>query len=160
MRTPPSQAPPRARTDKLIIRELPDEVLVYDLERDKAHCLNQTAALIWRNCDGHTTAGELARKLARAISPPPDEQMIWFALKQLGNDHLLVEPVILPVQMQGLTRRQMIRALGLTAAVALPLVTTIVAPTPAQAHTCIGSGGPCAQSSDCCSGLCNGGTCA
>ena len=30
---------PQARTDNLVIRELDDETLVYDMERDEAHCL-------------------------------------------------------------------------------------------------------------------------
>ena len=39
---------PRARTSELIVKELPDETLVYDLANDKAHCLNHTAALVWK----------------------------------------------------------------------------------------------------------------
>ncbi len=34
--------PPSARRKDLIIEELPDEVLVYDLNTDRAHCLNKT----------------------------------------------------------------------------------------------------------------------
>ncbi len=29
-----------SRRDELVVRELPDEVLVYDLRQHKAHCLN------------------------------------------------------------------------------------------------------------------------
>ncbi|HJZ82776.1 MAG TPA: PqqD family peptide modification chaperone [Pyrinomonadaceae bacterium] len=50
---------PRARSENLVIRELDDETLVYDMERDEAHCLNQTAALVWQRCDGRTTATRL-----------------------------------------------------------------------------------------------------
>ena len=39
---------PRAHTDGLVIKELPNETLVYDLKTDEAHCLNQTAALVWK----------------------------------------------------------------------------------------------------------------
>jgi hypothetical protein len=39
---------PRARRDELVVEELDDETLVYDLERHKARCLNHTAALVWR----------------------------------------------------------------------------------------------------------------
>ena len=38
---------PKARQEQLTVRELPDETVVYDLARHKAHCLNPTAALIW-----------------------------------------------------------------------------------------------------------------
>ena len=43
---------PLARKEGLVIQELPVEVLVYDLDRDKAHCLNETAAMVWRKCNG------------------------------------------------------------------------------------------------------------
>jgi hypothetical protein len=150
-----------ARADRLIVRELPDELLIYDLDREKAHCLNRAAALVWQNCDGRASVAELARRLARETSAPVDEQLVWFALKQLDRDHLLVDGVALPAQVSGVTRRQMIRALGISAAVALPLVTTILAPTPAQASTCGGTGAPCTGSEQCCPGsLCVNGHCA
>ena len=38
---------PRARQDELVVEELQDETLVYDLKRHKARCLNRTAALVW-----------------------------------------------------------------------------------------------------------------
>ncbi len=34
----------------LVMKEMPDEVLLYDLKQHKAHCLNQAAALVWRYC--------------------------------------------------------------------------------------------------------------
>ena len=58
---------PLSRTDNLVIRELDDETLVYDMERDEAHCLNQTAALVWQQCDGKTTAAQAARILENQV---------------------------------------------------------------------------------------------
>ncbi len=43
---------PIARKEGLVIQEMPEEVLVYDLDTNKAHCLNQTAAFVWKSCDG------------------------------------------------------------------------------------------------------------
>jgi hypothetical protein len=43
---------PEARKDGLVIQDLPEEILVYDLNTNKAHCLNQTAAYVWQACDG------------------------------------------------------------------------------------------------------------
>jgi len=54
---------PLARQDRLVVQELSEEVLVYDLDRHRAHCLNRTAALIWRHCDGSTSVAEMARRL-------------------------------------------------------------------------------------------------
>ena len=39
---------PVARKSGLVVQEMPDEVLVYDLNSNKAHCLNQTAASVWK----------------------------------------------------------------------------------------------------------------
>ena len=36
---------PEARQDGLVIEELLEEILVYDLKRHRAYCLNRTAAL-------------------------------------------------------------------------------------------------------------------
>jgi hypothetical protein len=149
---------PKARRDKLVVQELPDEVLVYDLERDKAHCLNQTAVLVWKNCDGQSDAAKIARRLGEQLKTPVDERMVWFALEQLGRDRLLEQVIVPPAAMSGMTRRQMVRTLGLAAVVAVPLVTSIVAPAPAQAATCQPPGTSCGTSAQCCSGLCNPGS--
>ena len=63
---------PKARQEQLIVKELPDELLIYDLKRDKAHCLNETAALVWKNCDGHKTVDQLRELMEdNAGSPVP-----------------------------------------------------------------------------------------
>jgi len=155
---------PRARTEGLVIQELPDEVLVYDRDNDKAHCLNQTAALVWKYCDGKTTVSNMAQLLERDLKTESvDENVVWYALDQLGKDHLLEETVVPPALLAGMSRREMVRVLGVAAVVAVPLVTSIIAPTPAQAATCTPSGGACTPGPGnlCCSGVCNpGNTCA
>ena len=61
---------PRARQDELIVEELQDETLVYDLERHKARCLNPAAALVWRHCDGQTSVAEVAALLEEQSATP------------------------------------------------------------------------------------------
>lgn len=151
---------PLARTEGLVIQELPDEVLVYDRQRDKAHCLNQTAALVWKNCDGKTTVTNIAKRLERELKTTVDENVVWYALNQLSKDNLLVENVAPPALLAGMSRREMVRVLGVAAVVAVPLVTSIVAPTPAQAATCLPTGSSCSSSAQCCSGLCSASVCA
>jgi hypothetical protein len=145
---------PRARKDGLIVQNLPDETLVYDLERDRAHCLNETAAFVWRHCDGQLSAKEIARALTNRIKHPVDEKLVWLALEQLKSNHLLADAPAPPPAFASLNRRDLVRALGLSAAIAIPVVASIVAPMPAQAATgCIGNGGNCAGNpSGCCSG--------
>src|SRR5437870_6843105 len=150
--------PPCARREGLVVRELPNEVLIYDRDRDKAHCLNQTAALVWKYCDGKTTVPTIARQLERDLETKPiDERVVWYALSQLSKDHLLEDSVVPPAMLSGMTRREMVRALGVAAVIAVPLVTSIVAPTPAQASTCLPTGSGCASGSQCCSGVCSSG---
>ena len=151
---------PRARTEGLVVRELAEEVLVYDLERHKAVCLNRTAALVWGRCDGRTGVAGLTRALGEELQRPVPEEVVWLALEQLGRGRLLCERVKRPADAGAMTRRELMRRLGLAAAFALPVVTAIVAPTPAQAASCSPTGGPCTTSAECCGGApCVGNVC-
>lgn len=157
---PKAETNPLARREGLVIRELADEVLVYDLDRDRAHCLNQTAALVWQRCDGRTSTGEIARALGKGASAPVDEKLVWLALDQLADNDLLKRRLVTPPSLAGINRRQMVRALGLAAVVAVPLVTSIVAPTAVQAATCFAAGHACASGPQCCSTICTANVCA
>ena len=126
---------PRARDEGLVIEELPDEVLVYDLKRDKAHCLNPMAALVWRHCDGETSVAEMVRLLQAELKTPVDEELVWFALDQLEKSFLLQERQTRRLRGR-LSRRELVRRLGLTAGVTLPLITSILAPTVVEAASC------------------------
>jgi hypothetical protein len=85
-----------------------------------------------------------------------DENVVWLALKQLEKAHLLGEASP-RVGNSGISRRELIRTLGWSAAVGLPLVTSVLAPTRAQAASCIlaGGGAPCTATTNCCSGVGN-----
>jgi hypothetical protein len=160
MRERTAQAKPKARTEGVVVRELAEEVLVYDLDTHKAVCLNSTAAEVWRLCDGRRTADDIRRTLEKSADGPVPEEFVWLALEQLGRDRLLDARVQRPAQLVGITRREMIRRVGLTAAIAVPVIASIVAPTPADAASCLPQGAACQESAQCCSGLnCIGNTC-
>ena len=149
---------PKARKEKLIVKELADETLVYDLENDRAHCLNQTAASVWKHCDGTTTVGEIAASLSGGATTEPNENVVWLALDQLEEFQLLSHSVAKPMRLAGISRRQLMRTLGV-AAVALPVIVSIVAPTPAAAVSCVNPGGrapgvACGSPNQCCSNVC------
>ena len=127
---------PAARKEGLVVKELPEEVLVYDLERHKAHCLNQPAAKIWKLCDGRRTLPEIARKLSDELGVPVDEEVVMFALEQLGTARLLEERIMRPRVNPPISRREVIKRLGQAAAVAVPLVTSLLAPTAQAAVSC------------------------
>ena len=154
---------PQARRTGLIIQEVDGEILIYDQNTNKAHCLNQTAAKVWKYCDGETTLIEACEALSCDLDTAVDEKLVWYAVDQFSKDNLLEKGIEQPAFIiAGMNRRQMVRTLGLAAVIAVPLVTSIVAPTPAQAATCVSPGQPCGTSAQCCSGLCTGpgGTCA
>src|SRR5205085_7853769 len=148
-----SSREPRARTEGLVVEELPHEVLVYDTERHKAHCLNPTAALVWKHCDGRATVQEIARLLAKTLDASVDEDVVWCALNQLEKDHLLEEKIAWPADVERISRRTLVRRLGM-AVVLLPVITTIAAPTAVFASSnCAPPLGNCSVL-PCCSGTC------
>jgi hypothetical protein len=152
---------PLASSDGLVVKELSGEILVYDLERHRAHCLNSAAARVWKLCDGRTDVAEMKTSLTLHEDETVNGELIWLALAQLKKANLLVsDSQPSPTETRSVSRREMVRKLGAGAALALPLVTSLLAPTPAQAASCLPSGSPCGSSAECCSGVCAGSTCA
>ena len=153
-------ARPKARSVGVVVRELDEEVLVYDLDTHRAVCLNGAAASVWRLCDGRRTPEEIRRALAKANASAVPAEFVWLALEQLGRDGLLDARLpARPQALAGLSRREMMRRVGLAAAVALPAVASIVAPTPAQAASCLPTGAPCNDGAECCSSVCTSNQC-
>ena len=158
------QACPRARAKRLLTCEVADELLVYDLDRYKAHCLNSTATLVWRQCDGRTSVPEITRALNSAYGVTIDNDVVWFALEQLERANLIHIHVTDARQTGSatLTRRELIKRAGAAGAAVLPLVSSIVAPTAVEAASCGGPGAACAPdgpNSACCNGTCVLGLC-
>jgi len=125
---------PKAREKDLVTRQIPGELLVYDLKRHKAFCLNDTASAVWKGCNGQRDVAELARLLADDRQSPVDEKVIWLALDQLEKSNLLRQKFSRPAGLPQISRRDLIR-IGVVTAITLPLVTTITAPTAAQTGT-------------------------
>lgn len=133
---------PIARKDDLVIQEMEGEILVYDLRTDRAICLNQTSALVWQNCDGKKNTLEIAGNLEKELGAPIKEELVRFAISQLKEEELLENKEDFSNGFQGLSRREVVRRIGLTSAVAIPVVASLIAPMAAQAQTCV-TGGTC-----------------
>jgi len=120
---------PKARTDGLISEQLGGETIVFDGERQKAHSLNHSASIVWRHSNGERSVAELATVLGTELGIEPDESLVELALEELAGANLLEPPP------NGVTRRDAVRRLSFAgaAAVALPAVLSIIAPTPAMA---------------------------
>jgi hypothetical protein len=135
----PNEAKPKSlNRDQLVIEELGTELMIYDQRRNQAFCLNQKAAFVWQHCDGKTTIAEIAFQMAQSLREPIDVAVVQFALQGLSKDGLLETTTFLPFAADGLTRRDMMQKIGVSAAVALPLVTALLVATPkahASSHT-------------------------
>lgn len=150
---------PLRRRSGLVVEDFYGELLVYDLERHAAHCLNETAACVWKSSNGKRSVAELASMLYRKFGQAVDEDVVLLALFQLDKFHLLERAERERVWTVTVSRRELVRKLALTTLVAVPLVTTMAAPTAADAATCRGLGVACSTNSQCCSTLCVGGQC-
>ena len=151
-----SQQRPVARKEGLVIQEMPDEVLVFDLETNKAHCLNQTAAFVWKACNGTNSVADITQSFGNQSGKPVDENLVWLAIDQLNENNLLAEK--LQANFGGQSRREVIKKIGLAAVIALPIVSSLVAPTAALAVACSGTDNtPCVGNGvpgRCCGGNC------
>jgi hypothetical protein len=172
---------PKARSEGIITKDIDGELLIYDRTRDRAHCLNETAGAVWKLCDGRRSVAEIAgqlqpkedsrqrteasRQKAESFKPPPVfEHVVWLALDKLQRSYLLEAPKpelphksFWPPAVAGITnmsRREAVRRFGLGAAIALPIVISMTAPTPAEAAvSCGATCHPCSSPIDCC-GVC------
>jgi hypothetical protein len=118
---------PQAREEGLVLQELPDELLIYDLDRHWSHCLNRTAARIWRHCDGSRSVSELASGLLQELGTPVEEEAVWLVLHRLSRACLLQEKVRRPTGSNRATRRALLRRLGAVGGAAL--VSSIAVPS-------------------------------
>ena len=115
-----------------MVRQLPDEVVVYDKDSHQAHCLNRTAAAVFLHADGQRTLSEIAA----LVGPGASRDTVRTALDQLAEAGLLESAPAEPAA----SRREVLRQVGLGAAVLAPIVASLLVPTPAEAAaTCIPS---------------------
>ncbi|NOZ56502.1 MAG: hypothetical protein GXO73_06905 [Calditrichaeota bacterium] len=158
-----SQFKPRARQEKLLVREMDSgESIVYDLETNEAHCLNHTLTMVWARCDGKTAIREIAVAITMELDEAFSEELVQVAVAELDEAGLLEDVPVEAQQAAALSRREAMGRIGKGALIAalVPLMTTILAPTPAAAGSCKASGASCNSGFECCSGYCNAGTCA
>ena len=136
-----SQLKPKSRENEIVVQEFENEVLVYDLKSNKAYCLNETSAAIWLKCNGNHSVSEITNELRVEIDSSIDEDFVYLALEQFKRDDLLEPQSEISSFFEGISRREIIRQVGLSSLVALPLVSSLVAPsaTHAQSVACVGA---------------------
>ena len=116
---------PPAKTDNIVVQETGNELLIYDLVINKAYCLNETSKIVYEACNGRSTFEDLRREYKFT------DDLIFLALDELKRENLIENNYISPNA--DLKRRELIRKIGLASVIALPVISTLIAPTAAMA---------------------------
>lgn len=143
---------PLSRKENIVVQELENEILIYDLSENKALCLNETSALIWQLCDGNNSIAQISEKLSKKLNSSVSEDLVWLALDQLKKEKLITNGEEFTANFNGMNRREVIRKVGFASMIALPLVSSIIAPSAANAQSVaalLPENAPCTAASQC-----------
>lgn len=135
---------PVALQEDIVMQELENEILIYDLKTHRTFCLNQTSASVYKLCDGSKSVGEINSLINKKFNVNADEDLVWLTLKQLRQQNLIVGDKKIDDKFESMSRREVIRKIALTSVIALPLISSVVAPAAAAAAsgvTCTQPGG-------------------
>lgn len=118
---------PFARTADIVTQMTGDgERLIYDLKADRAFHLNKVSAAVLDRCNGFRAVDEIAADLSLNVG------IVTLALADLGRANLVQAAFDLPKS----GRRDVLRQLATASFVAaLPMLTTVVAPTAVSAQS-------------------------
>ena len=135
----------RRNESELIFQEVGDEIVVYDVRRQRFFALNSTAASVWRLCDGRTSPGDMAVRVARdsGLEDGQAREVVGLALEQLSRSRLLEsQKTGAPRSTASPRRRELLKALG--GMISLPVISSLLAPPAAAQFSvpCQGCG-PC-----------------
>lgn len=117
------------RVTPILAHEMEGELVLYDRDRQQAHRLNPLAARVYELSDGSHSPKNMVAELGHDPALAVDESTVLLALEQLHAAGLLeggARPAV--------NRRDALKTVAaVAAAVALPVVISIGAPTPAMA---------------------------
>lgn len=127
---------PKFRKSDIVWQDLGEELLIYDLKINKAYCLNETSKLVYQACDGITDLAEL--KTQNNFT----DDLVLIALDELKKNNLLEKSEELLTQLNGFSRREAAKRLGLATLLTIPVIIGFTAPTAAQNSSgrCVGNG--------------------
>ena len=142
---------PLARMNDLVVQDFDTEVLIYDLTTNKAYHLNEILSIIYQACDGNTSFANL--KVKHKFT----DDLIFLALDELNRENLLEQNQPYQSPWAGLSRREVIRKIGLASIIALPAISSVVAPAAAHGASLGALFAACASPADCASNFCTQG---
>ena len=127
---------PKSRLTELVVQELKGELLIYNLTGNKAFCLNAASASTWQLCDGQTSIAEIAQKLSKKFETQINEDFVRLALDQLQRNDLIEADDRLKIELPAVSRREMIKRVGIGALALLPVIAIVTVPIAAQKGSC------------------------
>ena len=120
---------PKCRQNDLVIQHLNGEVLIYDLAVHRAFCLNEASALVWQACNGQNTISDISHAVSKNLKTTVGDDFVWLALERLKKEDLITDGDEIKPDFNGLSRREVIKRIGLSSMVALPMIASLVAPS-------------------------------
>jgi len=124
---------PRSVRQHISIQQIGAETLVYDELRHKAFCLNESSSVIWRLANGEHTVAQMRVAASADLKSEVSEEFVLFALEQLRGDGL-IEPYSTVAAGPAISRRALLRTLGVRGALLVPMIAAVMAPPAAQAY--------------------------
>jgi hypothetical protein len=116
---------PVARSERLVIEQVGDEAVIFDLETRASHALKPLAAAVYAYADGKNTVTEIAELASYRLAQPVTEADATDAVVQLTALNLLEGPEI-EVSRNGFSRRDALKTFAAVGAGAA-LVSTVTA---------------------------------
>lgn len=129
---------PKTRNENIVVQEIEKEILIYDLKTNKALCLNETSAIIYGLCNGNRSVTEIADLMSVKLKTLVSEEFVWLTLNELKREDLLEIDSDNERFLNSVSRRELVKKAGIASMIALPLVTSLIAPKASQAasNTC------------------------
>lgn len=124
---------PIARTEDLKISDVKAELIVYDLLRHHIHHLNPLVSVVWKLCDGKHSVADIQREVMSIPSLSAESDLVWMALRELADAHLLIAPFSPEGPELSFSRRKALKRTTLAAAGSL--IVSISAPLAATADS-------------------------
>ncbi|MEK7723689.1 MAG: hypothetical protein AAB336_05020, partial [Acidobacteriota bacterium] len=91
-------------------------------------------AIVYQSCDGKTSVDELKKKHEFT------DDLIFLALDLLKKENLLDENFVSPLQT--MDRRKVVKLIGKTSLIAIPIISSLMAPTSVMAASTCGGASP------------------
>ncbi len=129
---------PKARQENLVIQELENEILIYDIKSNKCFCLNESLKLIWHLCDGKNSANEISNLMSQNFRTIVSENFILLGLRELYREDLLEKEGDLEFSFLKSSRRELIKNIGFASIITLPIISSVVVPSVAMAQSVTG----------------------